>query len=100
VRSTKPPQLAHDFAVEGGLKLDVEVVEGFNPREPGEPQATLDPALVPSAPFRLQRLGQEPLIVEIALGRLLTDAVELAKQMFHLQTCEEHTQLHHGATSS
>jgi len=54
---------------------------------------------VAAAPLRFERLGKEALVVEIALGGVLADAVELSQQMLHLHALEEGGQLH-VATSS
>jgi hypothetical protein len=38
------------------------------------------------------------LIIEVAFGRLLADAVELGEQVVHLQPFEEDAEFHHDGT--
>jgi hypothetical protein len=82
-------QLPHDLAVERRLALEVELLEGFEPREPCHPEPDFDPPLLAASPFGFQGLGQEALIVEIRFGSLLTDAVELGAEVLELQPFEE-----------
>ncbi len=77
----RPGKLADDLAIQRGLELKVELVQRFDPRQPSQPQPTLDAALLAAPPFRFQGLGQKPLIVEVALGGLLADALEMATQV-------------------
>src|SRR5262249_3078812 len=92
-------QLAELLAVDRGLKVEIKLVERLDPRQPGQLEPALDAALVPAAPLGLQGLGEEALVVEVALGRVLAHAVELGQQVLHLHPLEEAGQLH-VATSS
>src|SRR5437870_4117102 len=82
-------QLAHLPAVDGGLELEIELVERLDPRQAGQREPALDAALVAATPFGLEGLSEKALVVEIALGRMLADAVELGEEMLHLHPLEE-----------
>ena len=92
-------QLAEHLPVDRGLEVEVELVEGLQPREARQLQPALDPALVPAPPFGLEGLGQKPLVVDVPLGRLLADAVELGQEVLHLHPLEEAGQFHVPASS-
>lgn len=92
-------ELAHLLAIDRGLKVEIELVQALDPGQPGQLETALDAALVPAAPLGLQGLGEEALVVEIALGGVLADAVELGQEVLHLHALEEGTQFH-VATSS
>jgi hypothetical protein len=51
------------------------------------------------APLGFKSLGEEALVIEVALGGVLADVVELDQQMLHLHPLEEGGQFH-VATSS
>src|SRR5262249_30647226 len=96
---TQAGELAHLPAVDGGLELEVELVERLDPRQARQLEPTLDPALMAAAPFRLEGLSEKALVVEVALGCVLADAVELGEEVLHLHPLEEAGQFH-VATSS
>ncbi len=87
-------ELAELLAVDRRLKVEVELVQALDPGQPGQLEAALDAALVPAAPLGLQGLGEEALVVEVALGRVLANAVELGQEVLHLHPLEEGTQFH------
>ncbi len=82
-------ELAHLFAVDRGLKVEVELIQALEPGQAGQLETALDAPLVPAAPLGLQGLGQEALVVEVELGQ----------EVLHLHPLEEGAQLH-VATSS
>jgi hypothetical protein len=92
-------ELAHLPAVDRRLELEVKLIERLNPRQTGQLESAFDAALVPAAPFGLERLGEKALVVEVPLGRVLADTVELGKEVLHLHPFEEAGQFH-VATSS
>jgi hypothetical protein len=49
--------------------------------------------------LRFERLGEKALVIEVALGGVLADAIELGQQVLHLRPLEEGGQVH-VATSS
>ena len=95
----QPGQFAHLAAVERGLEVEVELVEGFDPGETGLAQPGFDAALVAPLPFGLQRLVQEGLVVQLALGGLLADRIQLGFQVVHLQLVEQMVQFHQATSS-
>ena len=82
-------QLAEHLAIDRRLEVEVELLEALQPGEARQLQPALDAALVPAPPFGFERVGEKPLVVDIALGRLLTDAVELGEEVIHLHPLEE-----------
>src|SRR5262245_44554184 len=94
LHETQASELAHLPTVDRRLELEVELVEGLDPRQPGQLEPALDAALIAAAPFRLERLGEKALVVEVALGRVLADAIELGEEVLHLQALEEDRQFH------
>ena len=78
-----PGQFTYLSAVQAGLEVEVELVEGFDPGEPGLAQTGFDTALETALPFGLQRLYQESLVVHLLLGGLLTDGIQLGFQVVH-----------------
>src|SRR5215831_10899609 len=87
-------QLADLLAIDRRLKVEIELLQALHPGEPGELEAALHPALVPAAPLGLEGLGEKALVVEIALGRVLADPIELVEEVLHLHALEEAGQLH------
>jgi len=87
------------LAVDRGLEVEVELIEALDPGQPGQLEAALDAALMPPPPLGLQGLGEEALVVEIALGRVLAHAIELGQQVLHLHPLEEGAQFHVVASS-
>jgi hypothetical protein len=61
-------ELADLLAVDRGLNVEVVLIQALEPGQPGQLEAALDAALVPPARLGLQGVGEEPLVVEIALG--------------------------------
>jgi hypothetical protein len=66
------------------LKVEIELLQRFDPRETSLPQPGLNAPLMPPLPFDPQRLGQEALIVQFVLRGLLTDCRQLTFQMLQL----------------
>ena len=99
LHETEAGQFAEHLPVDRGLEVEVELLEGLQPGEARQLQPTLDPALVPASPFGFERLGEKPLVVDVALGRLLADAVELGQEVLHLHPLEEARQFHVPASS-
>ena len=71
----------------------------FTHGQPGQLEPALDAALMAAAPLGFEGLGEEALVVQVALGGVLADAVELGQQVLHLHPLEEGGQFH-VATSS
>ena len=90
----QPGQLAHLPAVQAGLEVEIELVEGFDPGEARLAQPGFDATLVAPLPFGRQRLGQEGLVVLLALGSLFADRIQLRFQVIHLQLVEQVVQFH------
>src|SRR5215831_5067009 len=91
-------QLADLLAIDRRLKVEIELLQALHPGEPGELEAALHPALVPAAPLGLEGLGEKALVVEVALGRVLADPIELGEEVLHLHALEEAGQLHVAVT--
>ena len=87
-------ELAHLLAVDRGLEVEVELVQALGPRQPGQLEPALDPALVPAPPLGLQGFGEKALVVEVPFGRVLADPVELGQEVLHLHALEEDAQFH------
>src|SRR6185312_12101981 len=100
VNEAESRQFPHDLAVEGGLTVEVELLQRLQPWEPSHSQPHVDAPLLPPAPFRFEGPSQKSLVIQIAFCGLLTDAVELGEQVFHLQPFEKDAEFHHDATSS
>jgi hypothetical protein len=90
----EPGELADLPAVDRGLKVEVELVQALDPGQTRQLQTALDAALVPAPPLGLQGLREEALVVQVALGRVFADAVELGEEVLHLHPLEEDAQLH------
>jgi len=86
-------QLADLLAVDRRLKVEIELLEALHPGEPGELEAALHPALVPAAPLGFEGLGEKAFVVEVTLGRVLADSIELGQDVLHLHALEEAGQL-------
>lgn len=82
-------ELADLLAADRGLNVEVGLIQALEPGQRGQLEAALDAALVPPAPLGLQSVGEEPLVVEIALGGVLADTVELGQEVLHLHPPEE-----------
>ena len=95
----QPRQFPDHLAVDGGLEVEVELFEGFDPGEARQLEAALHAPLVAPAPLGLQRLREEPLVVQIPLGRLLAEPIELGQQVLHLHALKEGGQFHCAASS-
>src|ERR1043165_568916 len=76
-------QFPYLTAIQAGLEVEVELVQGFNPGKARAAQFGLDTPLKAPLPFTAQGFGQEGLVIQLALGSLLTQAGELGFQMVH-----------------
>jgi hypothetical protein len=88
----QPHQFSHLLAIRAGL--EIELVEGFDPRKACLAQLGFDAALVPALPLILTRLDKKGFVVFLALGCLLADSIQLSFQVIHLQLVEERVQFH------
>ena len=89
VDKTQSREFPDHLPIDRGLELKFKLVERLEPREPRELQPTFNPALLAAVPFDFQGAGEKSLIVQIAFGGLLTDAIELREQVLHLEAFEE-----------
>jgi hypothetical protein len=94
-----PGEFPHLASIQAGLEVEVELLQGLDPREASQPEAGLDPALEPPLPFGFQGLGQEALVVQFPLGGLLADGLQLGIQVVQLQLLQQRGQLHRDASS-
>ena len=82
-------QLPDLAAIQGGLEVKVELLQGLDPRQARLAQPGLDATLVAALPLGLQRLVQEGLVVQLAFGGLLTDRIELGFEVIHLELFQQ-----------
>src|SRR5262249_25683271 len=90
---------AHHPAVDARLEVEVELVERLDPGKPRELEPRFDAAQLTAPPLGLERLAEETPQIELLLGGVLADAVELRRQVLHPHSLEQRHELH-DATSS
>ena len=84
-----PGQFAHLLAIQAGLEVEFELVQGLDPGEARQFETGFGVALKTTLPFGLQGLHQEVLVIQLALRRLLAHGIQLVLQMIQLQFFEE-----------
>jgi len=70
--------------IQTGLKVEVELFQGFEPGQAGLTQAGFNAVLVATLPLQVEGLAQKAFVVQLLLGALLTDGVQLGGQIMQL----------------
>ena len=81
-------------AIEGGLEVEIVLLQGLEPGEAGQAQAGLDAALLAALPLDGQGPGQEGRVVQVLAGGLFADAGDLGFQVLQLELAQEGGQFH------
>ena len=88
-------ELPHHLGVNGRLEVEVELLQGLQPGQPGLLQPGLGAFLVPALPLAGQGIDQELPVSQVVLGGLFAYRVQLRTQVVHLQPVDQVFQFHH-----